>query len=87
MPTSLPGGITSIGDLTSPSTNEREVAPVLRAKKGQQVEIKRGRDSGLSGTVVGKTIMGNPKIQLDDGATKRGDSVVNVNKKKLKKKK
>lgn len=59
---------------------------MLRAKKGTQVEVTRGGKEGLTGTVVGKGwVSGSRKVKLDDGATMKGDSVIRVSKKKLKK--
>ncbi len=58
---------------------------MLRSKKGKEVEVKRGKHEGLTGTVVGKTYRGTPKVKLDD-ATHKGNSVVKVKKGKLKKK-
>ena len=39
----------------------------------------------MTGTVVGRTVTGKAKVRLDDGATRFGNSVVKVDKKKLRK--
>lgn len=58
-----------------------------RAKTGKQVDVKKGKHEGLSGTIVGKSLRGKPKVKLDEGATRWGNSVVKVKKGKLKKSK
>ncbi len=58
---------------------------VLRANKGKEVDIKSGKNEGLSGEIVGKSLTGKVKIKLDDGATSKGSTVINVKKSKLKK--
>ena len=54
-------------------------------RKGSDVEVKRGKHEGLSGKVVGRSPMGKKKVKLDDGATRWGNSIIKVDKKKLKK--
>lgn len=56
---------------------------VLFAGKGKEVDIKRGKNSGLSGEIVGKSLTGKVKVRLDDGATRWGNSVVKIDKHKL----
>jgi hypothetical protein len=58
---------------------------MLFAGKGKSVEVKRGRNEGLTGTVVGKSVSGKKKVMLNPGLSKHGNSIIKVKKSKLKK--